>query len=101
MSESFNRALRAAARRSRPAGVCPDAAMLAAYADNGLSADERRIVETHAADCATCLEHLALLGAVSLDREAPAAVTIVARALGMAGAGGHGRPGRRRVGSPP
>ncbi len=29
------------------------------------------MVETHAADCATCLEHLALLGAVSLDREAP------------------------------
>ena len=71
MSESFNRALRSAARRGRPAGVCPDAAMLAAYADNGLTADERRVVETHAADCATCLEHLALLGAVSLDRDAP------------------------------
>ena len=72
MSESFNRALRTAARRGRPAGVCPDAAMLAAYADNGLTADERLVVETHAADCATCLEHLALLGAVSLDRDAPA-----------------------------
>ena len=71
MSESFNRALRSAARRGRPAGVCPDAAMLAAYADNGLTADERRVVETHAADCAPCLEHLALLGAVSLDRDAP------------------------------
>jgi len=73
MSEPFNRALRAAARRSRPAGVCPDAALLAAYADNGVSADERRLIETHAADCAACLEHLALLGAVSLEREAPAA----------------------------
>ena len=71
MSESFDRALRSAARRGRPAGVCPDAALLAAYADNGLTADERRHVEAHAADCATCLEHLALLGAVSLDREAP------------------------------
>jgi Putative zinc-finger len=71
MSEPFDRALRAAARRSRPAGVCPDAAMLASYADNGLLEDERRAVEAHAADCPTCLEHLALLGAVSLDREAP------------------------------
>lgn len=71
MSEPFDRALRAAARRSRPAGVCPDAAVLASYADNGLSADERRLVEAHAADCARCLEHLALVGAVSLDREAP------------------------------
>ncbi len=71
MSDPFDRALRAAARRSRPAGVCPDAAMLASYADNGLLEDERRGVEAHAADCATCLEHLALLGAVSVDREAP------------------------------
>lgn len=71
MSESFDRALRGAARRGRPVGVCPDAAMLASYADNGLSADERRGIETHAADCTRCLEHLALLGAVSLDRDAP------------------------------
>ena len=71
MSDPFDRALRAAARRSRPAGVCPDAAMLASYADNGLSADERRLVEAHAADCTTCLEHLALLGAVSVERDAP------------------------------
>jgi hypothetical protein len=71
MSESFDRALRSAARRGRPAGVCPDAASLAAYADNALTADERRHVEAHVADCATCLEHLALLGAISLDRQAP------------------------------
>ena len=45
--------------------------MLASYADNGLSADQRRLVEAHAADCTTCLEHLALLGAVSVEREAP------------------------------
>lgn len=45
--------------------------MLASYADNGLSADERRLVEAHAADCTTCLEHLALLGAVSVERDAP------------------------------
>lgn len=71
MSESFDRALRAAARRSRPAGVCPDAAMLASFADNALMGDERRALEAHMADCAVCLEHLALLGAVSLDREPP------------------------------
>lgn len=71
MSEPFDRALRAAARRSRATGVCPDAVMLAAYADNGLSADERGQVEAHAADCAKCLEHLALLGAVSVERDTP------------------------------
>ena len=71
MSDSFDRALRAAARRGRPAGVCPDASMLASYADNGLTGDERRVLEAHVADCAVCLEHLALLGAVSLDREPP------------------------------
>ena len=71
MSEPFDRALRAAARRGRPAGVCPDAALLASYADNGLSADERRQVEAHAADCATCLEHLTLLGAISVERDTP------------------------------
>ena len=71
MSEPFDRALRAAARRGRAAGVCPDAALLASYADNGLSADERRQIEAHAADCATCLEHLTLLGAISIERETP------------------------------
>jgi hypothetical protein len=72
MSESFDRALRAAARRGREAGVCPDAATLAAYADNGLSAAERARLDAHAADCATCLQHLALLGAVSVERGEPA-----------------------------
>ena len=71
MSEPFDRTLRAAARRGRPVGVCPDAALLAAYADNGLTADERHSLETHAADCVTCQQHLALLGAVSLDRDVP------------------------------
>ena len=45
--------------------------MLASYADNGLTADERRQVEAHAADCARCLEHLGLLGAVSVERDTP------------------------------
>lgn len=72
MSSPFDRALRAAARRGRDAGVCPDAAMLAAYADNGLSPAEREQVEAHSADCAPCLQHLALLGAVSVERGDPA-----------------------------
>lgn len=72
MSEPFDRALRAAARRGRDAGVCPDAATLAAYADNGLSPAERAQVEAHSADCASCQRHLALLGAVSVERGDPA-----------------------------
>jgi hypothetical protein len=72
MSAPFDRALRAAARRGRDAGVCPDAAILAAYADNGLSPAEREQVEAHSADCASCLQHLALLGAVSVERGDPA-----------------------------
>lgn len=72
MSEPFDRALRAAARRGREAGVCPDAAMLAAYADNGLSPGERGQIEAHSADCSSCQHHLALLGAVSVERGDPA-----------------------------
>jgi hypothetical protein len=68
MSEPFDRALRAAARRGRTGGVCPDAGLLAAYADGRLPSDERRQVEAHAADCPSCVRHLALLGAVA---EAP------------------------------
>jgi anti-sigma factor RsiW len=64
MSEPFERALRAAARRGRTGGVCPEAGLLAAYADGRLPADERRQVEAHAADCPSCVQHLALLGAV-------------------------------------
>jgi hypothetical protein len=68
MSEPFDRALRAAARRGRTGGVCPDADLLAAYADGRLPADERQQIEAHAADCPSCVQHLALLGAVG---EAP------------------------------
>ena len=71
MPESFDRVVRAAARRGREAGVCPDADVLAAYLDNGLTSNERSAVEQHCADCVRCQQHLGLLGAVSLDAEPP------------------------------
>ncbi len=62
---SFDQALRAAARRDRPAGICPDAEQLAAFVDRSASATERRVVEAHAADCQRCAEHLALLASIT------------------------------------
>lgn len=45
-----------------PAGdVCPDAGLLAAYADQTLSANETARWESHFADCARCQEVLAIL----------------------------------------
>jgi hypothetical protein len=74
MSDPFDPVLRAAARRARPAGVCPDPEMLAGYLDSGLTSDERAAVEVHAADCPRCQQHLSLLGAVSMERPDPDAV---------------------------
>ncbi len=71
MSDPFDRVLRDAASRGRSVGVCPDAAMLAAYVDDGLTPAERREVEAHAAGCTACEEHLGLLGAVSVETPAP------------------------------
>jgi hypothetical protein len=71
MSESFDRALRAAARRGRGGEACPDPSSMAAYVDGSLLPDERVRFEAHVADCAACLEHLALLGTVSVDRGDP------------------------------
>ncbi len=68
MSDAFDRMMRAAARRGRAVEVCPEPEILAAYLDNGLTSDERRAVEAHAADCLRCQEHLSLLGAVSVER---------------------------------
>lgn len=69
MSDPFDRVVRAAARRGRAVGVCPEPDVLAAYLDNGLTSDERAAVELHSADCVRCQQHLGLLGAVSLDPE--------------------------------
>ena len=67
----FDRALRSAARRGRPEGVCPDAAALASYVDRSLSPAEHAAFEAHVASCPACIEHLALLAAVDAP-EAPA-----------------------------
>jgi hypothetical protein len=67
----FDRALRGAARRGRPEGVCPDAAALASYVDRSLSPAEHAALEAHVASCPACIEHLALLAAVDAP-EAPA-----------------------------
>ena len=51
----------------------PTPRLLAAYVDDGLTPAERREFESHAAGCAACQEHLALLGAVSVESQAPEA----------------------------
>ena len=66
---NFERSLRAAARRGRPGGVHPDASLLAAYVDRGLSDTERTELEAHVADCEDCMERLALLGSVNVPDE--------------------------------
>ncbi len=68
---NFERALRSAARRGRTAGVCPDAATIAAYVDRSLSAEEHAAVETHMADCMACMERLALVAALDAPDESP------------------------------
>jgi Putative zinc-finger len=66
---NFERSLRAAARRGRPGGVHPDASLLAAYVDRGLTGSEREEFEAHVADCAECMERLALVGSVNVPDE--------------------------------
>src|SRR5215831_17858790 len=66
---NFERSLRAAARRGRPGGVHPDASLLAAYVDRGLSEAECAELEAHVADCAECMERLAMLGSVNVPEE--------------------------------
>jgi hypothetical protein len=67
----FERVLRSAARRGRAAGVCPDAATLAAFVDRSLSSNEYATVEAHVADCMACTEHLALVAALDAPGESP------------------------------
>jgi hypothetical protein len=66
---NFERALRSAARRGRTAGVCPDAATLAAFVDRSLPSEEYATVEAHVADCTACIEHLALVTALDAPEE--------------------------------
>jgi hypothetical protein len=66
---NFERSLRAAARRGRPAGDHPDAALLAAYVDRGLTDAERAALEAHVSGCAECMERLASLGSVNAPEE--------------------------------
>ena len=74
MSDPFDRVVRAAARRARAVGVCPEPEVLASYLDHGLTSEERAVVDAHAADCLRCQQHLSLLGAVSVERPDPDAV---------------------------
>jgi hypothetical protein len=68
---AFTRALGAAARRGREAGVCPDAEQLAAFVDGVLPREEREAVVAHAADCARCTEHLGMLLPIAGARPVP------------------------------
>ena len=62
MSDSFENLLARTERRdAAPAGVCPDAEVLAAYLDATLTPTERADVEAHTADCARCALQLATL----------------------------------------
>jgi hypothetical protein len=44
-----------------PAGACPDAEMLAVYAERRVAAEERMILESHIATCLRCQAHVAAL----------------------------------------
>ena len=65
----LDRLLRATLGRdsAAPPGVCPDAGMLAALVEGGVSAEERAAVEPHLAACGRCQETLA-----AMDLEVPA-----------------------------
>jgi hypothetical protein len=43
------------------AGTCPDAGLLAAFAEGGLAADEQSALDAHIVDCGRCQEALAVL----------------------------------------
>lgn len=68
-----------AANGSRPPGPCPDADVLALYAEHALDAGERSGVEAHVAACGRCQESLA-----AFVRSAPEAATVGADAAGVA-----------------
>ena len=58
------------------ADACPDAGMLASLVEDGLSADERTVLESHLAACGRCRD---ILAAMDLDVPAPAAAAPATR----------------------
>jgi len=56
--------------------VCPDAERLAAFADGGLSAGERELIEAHLAECDDCYEALVEIAAVTAQIAAPTAPAV-------------------------
>ena len=64
-NDAFDRLLRRTLRRDGTAAECPDPAVLAAFAENTLTADERRAVEIHASSCARCGAELSVLAATA------------------------------------
>lgn len=57
-------------RETAAAEPCPDADVLAAFHDGSLPSADRRRIEAHAADCARCAAHLALLARTEPDAAA-------------------------------
>jgi hypothetical protein len=71
--EQTDRLIAAALRSGlSPAGPCPDAEAIAAWADGRLDASARQAIEAHAAGCERCLGVLAALAVT--DAPAPATV---------------------------
>jgi hypothetical protein len=64
----IDRLLRAALKPAADshAGECPDASLLAAFVEGGLSKEERAALDAHIVECGRCQEALAIIG-----REAP------------------------------
>ncbi|HVQ41950.1 MAG TPA: zf-HC2 domain-containing protein [Vicinamibacterales bacterium] len=52
---------------------CPDAEQLAAFADGGLSAGERELIERHLTECDDCYEALVEIAAITAQIAAPMA----------------------------
>jgi hypothetical protein len=60
--------------RAEKGGACPDRNLTAAYLENRLRDDERAVFESHAADCATCRQVLALAMTLEEDPDSVPAV---------------------------
>jgi hypothetical protein len=79
--KTLKRLLRAeGAEADRPGRSCPDAALLSAYVEHGISDEKRTAVEAHLADCEACLGQVAFLVREPADPAAPVAPRAVARA---------------------